>query len=254
MNRVVAGVVALMAAVGSHAGQVDPNAWTRSAMFVTAAVDVDAEGKIQHMELLPFKDSRGKDLAPALRALAESTMSKWEFVPAMLNDHPAPAHTFVHAVFEFRAHGDDFDARVVSVGNGPRLIRTGVPQYPLDMVHAGVQANLSMLALVQPDGRLTDMKLESAQTTGRHPAAEFVRSAKNAMASWRAQPETVDGHPIKTWISVPFSYDIRDTPNGQQYSPVLEPASDSPAAPKQMDTGSEAVALDSPLKLRPASP
>ncbi|QNK03236.1 TonB family protein [Dyella telluris] len=254
MKFAIAGIVALLAALATHADQGNADTWTRSGMYVTATVDVDATGKIQHMELLPFRDNRGRDLAPSLRSLAESTMAKWEFVPATLNGHPVPAHTFVNAVFEFKAHGNDLDARVVSTGNGPKLIKADAPQYPLDMIHARVQANLTLLVIVQPSGKLTDITLESAQTTHGYPAAEFFRSAKNAMASWHAQPETVQGHPIETRLRLPFHYSLDNNPNSQQPPAGLTRASDSPAAPMQTDIGTEAVALDSPLQLRPTAP
>lgn len=254
MKRVVAGTLALMATLIAHGGPADGDAWKRSNIYVTAAVDIDAQGKIQHLEILPFKDSNGKDLQPALRSLAEATLAKWEFIPATANGRAAPAHTFLHGVFEFRAHGSDYDGRVVYVGNGPRTIETPAPTYPSDMVHAHIQANLSMLALVQPDGSLTDIQLESAETTNRYPAASFVRSAKAAMASWHAEPETVEGHPVQTWVRYPVTYDLRESLNGARYAPELARSSDSPAAPKASSSGTASLALDSPIKMRPLSP
>ncbi len=254
MKRVIAGTMALMATLVAHADQTDVNAWKRSDLYVTAAVDIDAQGKIQHLEFLPFKDSNGKDLQPALRSLAEATLAKWEFVPATVNGQAAPAHTFLHGVFEFREHGRDYDGRVVYVGNGPRTVESPAPTYPSDMVHARIQAQLSMLAMVQPDGSLTDIQLESAETTNHYAAASFVRSAKAAMAGWHAEPETVQGHPVKTWVRYPIQYDLRESSNGPRYAPELARSVDSPAAPKASGGGTEGLALDSPIKMRPQSP
>lgn len=254
MKRVVGGTLALMATLIAHGGPADADAWKRSNIYVTAAVDIDAQGKIKHLEFLPFKDSHGKDLQPALRSLAESTMSKWEFIPATANGHPAAAHTFVHAVFEFRPHGDDYDGRMVFVGNGPRIIDSKAPTYPQDMIKAGIQAKLTMLALVQSDGSLAEIKLESAETTSRHSAADFLRAARIAMASWHAEPEMVDGHPVVTLVRIPVRYFLRDSLNGRQYEADLAQASDSPAPTRHIDSGDESIALDSPVKMRPQSP
>lgn len=199
---------------------------------MTGVADIDSQGKVEHVDLLPVEDKGGKELVAQLAPLAKSTMSQWEFIPATENGQPTAAHTFLHGVFEFRAQGDKYEARFVFTGNGPRLDEKAAPQYPSSMVTARIQAKLVMLMLVQPDGSLSDIQLESAQTTGRKSAHDFVRAAKAAAKSWRAEPEMIDGHPVKTWIRIPISFDLRDAVNRRQYAP----------------------ALDSPIKMRPQSP
>jgi TonB family protein len=221
---------------------------------MTGVADINSQGKIEHIDLLPIEDKGSKDLAAQLTPLAKSTMSDWEFVPATENGKPAAAHTFLHGVFEFRTQGSNYEARLVFIGNGPRLDERPAPRYPSDMITNHVQATLNMLALVQPDGTLSDIHLESAQSTGRRPVAVFVRAAKVAMSSWRAEPETVDGRAVKTWVRVPVSFNLRASINGLQYDPQLERAIDSPAEPPKSPSDDQSLALDSPIKMRPKLP
>lgn len=228
--------------------------WKRSDVYVTAAVDVDAQGHIQHMELTATKGTVSKELSPALRSMATNTISEWQFEPARMNGQPAAARTYVHAVFEYRPHGDDYDGRLVFVGNGPRLLNQGAPEYPAHMWRSGIEAELVLLVKIQPDGSLTDVKLDSARTTRSYPALEFVRTARHSIESWHAAPEMVDGHPVKTWVRLPIVFTIGDPSRKQQKKAALELAPDSPKPFQPMNADDQAVALDSPLKLRPESP
>jgi hypothetical protein len=249
MKRFAAGAAALVLTHAALAADPGPNDWKRSALYVTGIADIDSQGKVEHIDLLPVEDNGGKRLAALLAPIAKSTMSHWEFEPATENGKPAAAHTFLHGVFEFRNQGSNYEARFVFVGNGPALKKGRAPWYPSHMGDARVQALLNMLVLVQPDGSLSDIHLESAQSTGGQSVAEFVRAATETMMAWHAEPETVDGHPVKTWIRVPISFEMRDRPATQ-----LEKSVDSPAAPFTSSPGDLSFALDSPIKMRAHSP
>ncbi|WP_267226727.1 energy transducer TonB [Dyella silvae] len=256
MNRFAAGAAAaaLMLTHAVLAADKVPNDWKRSALYVTGVADIDSQGKVERIELLPVEDKGGTELAAQLAPLAKSTMSHWEFEPATENGKPAAAHTFLHGVFEFRPQGSSYEARLVFIGNGPRLERDRSPSYPSQMVSDRVQALLTMLVLVQPDGSLSDIHLESAQSTGGQRVGQFVRAATEAISSWHAEPEMVDGHPVKTWVRVPVSFDLRDSVSKLQYAPELKRSVDSPAEPTKHPIGDQSVALDSPIKMRPQSP
>ena len=254
MKRFAAGAAALVLSHAVLAADTVSNDWKRSGLYVTGVADIDSQGKVEHIDLLPIEDKGSKDLAAQLAPLAKSTMSHWEFVPATENGKPASAHTFLHGVFEFRPQGSNYEARLVFIGNGPRLDERQAPRYPSYMVTNRVQTTLYMLALVQPDGSLSDIHLESAQSTGRRPVAVFVRAATEAMSSWRAEPEIVDGHAVKGWVRVPVSFNLRASINGPQYAPQLERAVDSPAEPPKSSSGDQSLALDSPIRMRPQLP
>lgn len=254
MKRFAAGAAALMLTHAVLASDKAPNDWKRSALYVTGVADIDSQGKVERIDLLPVEDKSSKLLAEQLAPLAKSTMSHWEFEPATEDGKPAAAHTFLHGVFEFRPQGSTYEARFVFIGNGPRLDKRVAPRYPGNMISARIQATLNMLVLVQPDGSLSDIHLESAQSTGRKRVAEFVRAATEAMSSWHAEPEMVDGHAVKTWVRVPISFDLRDGVSNLQYAPQLERSVDSPAEPTRSSSGDQSLALDSPIKMRPQSP
>ncbi|WP_430391758.1 energy transducer TonB [Dyella sp. 20L07] len=240
-----------LAALGLHANEAGDDGWHDSQLFVSASVDVDAQGKVMHLDLLPSSDPK---FPPSLDTLAADTIRQWDFVPASLNGAPAPAHTFVHVTFQLRKNGNDYDARVRYVGNGPEIDKTLAPKYPSDMIQGGTQAVLTMLVLVHPDGSLSDIHLESVTSTQKRPINEFLHAATIAIKGWHAEPETVAGHAVTTWVRLPVNFNLRNPINGLRYDPQLEPSIDSPAKPSSAQTGDLALAVDSPLKLRNQSP
>ena len=240
-----------LVAMGLHANDSIDDGWHDSELFVTASVDIDAQGKVTQLELLPSDNPK---VPASLGTLAADAMRQWEFTPATLNGSPAPAHTFVHARFQLRPNGKNYDARVRYVGNGPMIQKRPAPKYPPQMIQSRTQALLTMLVLVRPDGSLGDIQLESATSTQKRRVAEFVRYATIAMKDWHAQPETVDGHAVTTWVRMPIDFNLRDTVSGLRYDPQLQPAVDSPGKPSPAQTGELATALDSPVKFRNLSP
>lgn len=249
MKRFVAGAAALVLSHVVLAVEPAPNDWKRSALYVTGVADIDSQGRIEHIDLLPVENNGGRRLAAQLAPLAKATMSHWEFDPATENGKPAAAHTYLNGVFEFRKQGSNYEARFAFVGNGPALEKGRTPWYPSRMEETGVEATLDMLVLVQPNGSLSDIHLESAQSTGGQSVAEFVRSATETIRAWHAEPETVDGHPVKTWIRVPVVFTL-----GGRAAGPLERSVDSPAAPFTDSPGDLSLALDSPIKMRTHSP
>lgn len=259
MKRLMAGIFALVLAPFVLADDAAPNDWKRSAIYVTGVADIDAQGKITHLELLPHssEDNASKALADKLAPLAESTMSHWQFDPVSADGKPAQARTYLHGVFEFRPLNGNVETRLVFTGNGPHLAlhpdAGQGPKYPRSMMSALVQAKLTMLALVQPDGSLTDIHLESAQSTDGHAAEEFVRAAIEAMSTWHALPEAVDGHTVKTRIRVPLWFNLDDTRRGGRLDPRLKRSVDSPGEPAPSASNTQMMAIDSPVKIRPES-
>jgi len=254
MKRIAVTAVVMAVSVAVQAADTSPSEWKRSEVYVVGVTDIDVQGKVEHVDLLPVRDRGSKVLADQLAPLIKSTIAHWEFVPATENGKPAPAHTFVHGVVEFRPKGQDYEARYVYIGNGPEIEEPTAPKYPRDMIEERTQATLNMLVLVQPDGQLTDVHLESATSTDGKRVGQFLVAAKEAMSSWHAQPEMVDGHPVKTWVRVPISFDLRSNVNQLRYDPELKRSIDSPAAPPKDSAGDQAMALDSRIKLKPQSP
>ncbi|WP_130617436.1 TonB family protein [Dyella amyloliquefaciens] len=254
MKRFVLGVAALMFAHGAWAEGPSANDWKRSTLFVTGVADIDAQGNVQQIELLPNEDKDSKALSEELAPLAKSTMSHWGFEPATEDGKPVAGRTFLHGVFEFQEEGSSYKARLAFIGNGPEIYKPVAPKYPKNMMSDYVQATLNMIVRVQPDGSITDIHLESAQSTGKRRVAGFVQAAMVAMKSWRAEPETVDGHPTSTWVRVPISFNLRDPVSGRRYAPELERSLDSPEEPPESSSGDLALALDSRIKIRPQTP
>ncbi|WP_201312645.1 TonB family protein [Dyella sp. EPa41] len=254
MKRFALGVAALIFTHAVLAEDPSANDWKRSTVFVTGVADIDAKGNVQHIELLPDENKDTKVLSEELAPLAKSTMSHWAFEPATADGNPVPGRTFLHGVFEFHEEGSSYKARLAFIGNGPRIYKAVAPKYPKTKISDRVEATLYMLALVQPDGSITDIHLESAQSTGKRRVAEFVEVAMMAMKSWRAEPETVDGHPMRTWVRLPITFNLGDPLSGRRHAPELERSVDSPGEPPTSSSGDLALALDSRIKIRPQTP
>lgn len=246
--------------VASTLAHASPDAdWQATRPSFRIAVDIDAQGVAKNVT------PQGNALTAEMAKAISQTVSGWSFQTPVVNGKPATAHTYLEVQAETRKSGDKLDVRFGYLGNGP-LLGTIAPRYP-DGMRGPIEAALVYTATVNPDGRITNVQLESALTTGGKPAAPFNHSVENALAKLRAQPITVDGAPISSRIRLPISFTVHRyspaTPvEAAEFSGGLLRAVDSPATPTESRPAGAPVSadsdpmvtLDSPIALKQSTP
>lgn len=235
--------------------------WQASRPLFNVAVDINAQGVAQNIT------PQGNVLTAEIAKAISQTVSGWSFQTPVVNGKPATAHTYLEVQAETKKNGDKLDVRFSYLGNGPLLgMNMSMPRYPEGM-RGPIEAALVYTATVNPDGRITDVRLESARTTGGKPAAPFNRSVEKSLAKLRAQPITVDGAPISSRIRLPMNFTLHHynpatLVEAAEFSGGLLLAVDSPAtptesqpagAPMRADSDSM-ITLDSPIALKQSTP
>ncbi len=76
----------------------------------------------------------------------------------------------------------------------PRAVHRVPPSYPPKARAKGVTGEVVLSLLVETDGRVSEVRVESAQ-----PAGLFERAAQEAVRRWRFQPARYQGKPVRVW-------------------------------------------------------
>jgi TonB family protein len=212
--------------------------------------DVDAKGRTTATQVEP-------NVPASIAAVLGSAVKQWQFVPATRNGQPVPAHTFVYTRLQaFPNASGQYNVRISYVGNGPRIF-SKPPRYPMQAIRQGESAFVVLEATLQPDGKLSHMKVSSKFE--HWPLNFYFKDAVLAIAKqWHGIPEQVDGQPVATQVRIPVSFTL-DRPEfteaqikilreaARKEDATAEAEAARPAIPLPSD---QEVALDSPLQPR----
>lgn len=223
--------------------------WTRVGPPITAALDVDAQGLVVHAQVV------GRDVLPQLQQLTEQTTQHWRFVPATIDGKPAPARTYALFHMQMQTVDGSQQLRLHYIWHGPGTISLQSPAYPTEMQRQLVQATVVVALDVNGDGRVSNVHVVTAKTSGGTRGSPFYKASIDAVEKGKYLPELVDGRPVVTHMRVPFTFSLSN------YDPSdLRHALDAPhdkAAKDSIDVTHFAdvpVVLDSPLRLVSTSP
>ena len=145
----------------------------------------------------------------------------------------------------------NYGVEVSYVKNGPALALQA-PRWP--MVQG--DGRLTMEAVVQPDGSLTDIKLVASEFSSPIARKQFGLAVETALRHSHALPELVDGKPIATRMQIPVSFEKHEGPPIDAKAKVANQTAHAPAplASAPDDMSGLAVALDSPVQPISGSP
>ncbi len=87
----------------------------------------------------------------------------------------------------------------------PRKLESAAPVYPPTMRDAGLEGLVPMEALIDLDGRVTSVRVLSAQV---HP--ELVRAAEEAVRQWVYSPTLLNGTPVEVQMTVWVTFKLQD--------------------------------------------
>lgn len=84
----------------------------------------------------------------------------------------------------------------------PEAISQVAPVYPAELRRARVEGTVTVVFLLDEEGRVHDPRVESAS----HP--EFERPSLEAVRRWRFKPGMKDGEPVKTHLRLPLRFRV----------------------------------------------
>lgn len=237
MNRHCLAVALLALAGAAQAAPAgEPEASRRT---YSAAVDVDATGRVTQVDVGPSVPEGLVDVIKKAAAIAE-------FEPALLNGVAAPSRTLLNVTFEMVADGKDLRAEVVGLTSGGGRLQSQPPRYPLAAVRNRVAAKVWTRVSFGADGKLDPLqsRVESVslarggRTLGDDQAAryekEFRRAVEDTLANWVFTPDEVAGHAIAASLWVPMTF---CPPGPKKYCDVLDAGDTHPgnALPSSLD-------------------
>jgi TonB family protein len=161
-----------------------------------AEVDIDAEGRIERVKLLPSR------LDARLLARVQAAVADWTFTPAMHEGRAVSLST--HLYIDVRGRpapegGHSFEIQYA--GAGPRYLDTPAPVYPPAALSRYQEGEVLVNVEIQPDGRAGEVTV--ASSSGHKP---LDRAAVQAISNWTFVVDRLDGSPVPTFAAIPVSF------------------------------------------------
>ena len=88
--------------------------------------------------------------------------------------------------------------------NRPELIASVTPVYPADMRKAKIEGTVTLIFILNTEGRVEDPRVE------RSSRPEFERSALDALRKWKFKPGMKDGQPVRTYMKLPMRFRVNN--------------------------------------------
>lgn len=98
---------------------------------------------------------------------------------------------------------DEFVFDIAEVDQAPKVIYQVPPVYPLAAKHRGIAGKVVIKFIVQVDGSVDGIQVESAT-----PANLFEQSAINAVKKWRFKPGRRHNQPVATRVELPIEFKL----------------------------------------------
>jgi protein TonB len=84
----------------------------------------------------------------------------------------------------------------------PELMSSVAPVYPADMRKAKVEGTVTLIFILDEEGRPEEARVE------RSSRPEFEKPALDAVRKWRFKPGMKDGQPVRTYMKLPLRFRI----------------------------------------------
>lgn len=207
-----------------------------------AGLDVDTAGQVARVDL-------PGEIPAVLNAPAQEAIKRWRFKPPMRQGHAVTARTYawVDLILVRRPDGN-YGVSVRYIKNGPALALRP-PRWPMEQV----EGRLTMAAVVQPDGSLSDIRLVASEFSSPLARKQCALVVEEAIRHSRALPERVDGKPVATRVQIPVTFTTQASAGvaGTRANRTDDAGAEARDTP---DLSGQAVALDSPVQPLVAEP
>lgn len=212
-----------------------------------ARVEVDAAGK-------PTKVEASPDLPDAVRGFIEAKVATWQFAPPSRDGVVGNGVTYLKLGACAVPVGNGYRIAVDYKGNGPRLAGKSLlppPRYPSDAVRAGIEADLIVHWIVEPNGTATLERTERTDGVVLRKGDSFEIAIRDWIRTLRYEPEELAGERVRTRVTVPVDFRLHSS-SGAIKRELRERAEQSPEcqmAASKLTQGLQPVAVDSPFKV-----
>ena len=132
---------------------------------------------------------------------AIKAMKAWQFKPGTKDDKPVAVEVAIEMSFTLR---DGPPAYRPGAGvSSPVLVKETKPDYPEDLMRAGVQGTVELEGVVQLDGSIDTIRV----TKGIDQRLD--QEAVKALGQWRFKPGQKDGKDVRVFVNVEISFNAR---------------------------------------------
>lgn len=91
---------------------------------------------------------------------------------------------------------------VADLEKQPELIASVAPKYPSELRKAKVEGNVTILFVLDENGRVEDARIDKSSRP------EFEEPALEAVRKWKFKPGLKDGEPVRTYMKLPIKFSI----------------------------------------------
>jgi TonB family protein len=172
---------------------------------------VREDGKVEAVEI---QKRSGTDVGFE-EAVIEAA-KQFEFEPAMMQGKPVAVWVAIPFHFSLkdqpalqaldRASAPNATAEFVAFDQAPEISQSVAPLYPAIAKKAGIAGEVWLKLLVREDGRVD--KVEVVKST--KPEMGFEEAAIAAAQKFEFKPALKNGHPVATWVVLPFHFKISE--------------------------------------------
>lgn len=160
----------------------------------TYVLELDEDGSIRTLE-------PSGSIPADTRSELDRHIQGWVFQPAEVDGRRVATGTFLRVGVEIPAAGRPLRILSATTGPAPQAIR--FPDYPASAQRRGEEGVVVLKLQVDADGRV-----QQAMTYDDSPRAAraLVDAAQKAAATWRFQPERIDGQPVASTVLLPVCF------------------------------------------------
>ena len=132
---------------------------------------------------------------------AIKAMKEWQFKPGTKDGQPVAVEVAIEMSFTLR---DGPPAYRPGAGvSSPVVVKETKPEYPEDLMRAGVHGTVELEGVVQIDGSIDSIRV----TKGIDERLD--QEAVKALGQWRFKPGQKDGKDVRVLISIEMSFNVR---------------------------------------------
>ena len=132
---------------------------------------------------------------------AITAMKGWEFKPGTKDGEPVAVEVAIEMSFTLREGPSAYRP-----GNGvssPVVVKETKPDYPEDLMRAGVQGTVQLEGVVKVDGSIVEIRV----TKGLHERLD--QEAVKALGQWLFKPGQKDGKEVPVLVSIEMTFNSR---------------------------------------------
>jgi hypothetical protein len=209
LTRKLSFLLACLLPMAAPAAEPDANA--PYPLTIWAQATYDTAGRATEVSFPDKDDYPAPFLAGVDAVIRERTIE-----PRLLDGEPAVFGTGVMVQLTITPGAERGSVTVDSVEQSPRLLRRSPARVTQRLFETGWRATVKVTCTIAPNGRCGDMKFASDVAGMPSSVRAF---AREWLSGWRFEPQTLNGEPIATEITIPFSLMAAD-PLPQMLNPI----------------------------------